>query len=183
MLNWNSLREALKPKMKLIHSRPSRLLLSGIDDRQTKERMPNILLLSIKPEYATKIFDGQKTVELRRTRNRLNRGDLVLVYVSSPRKALMGTFEVENIQEIQVKDPLQDLSRFWQQIKSHAGITSTEFERYYQGATVLVGIFLKNAKLLDVPIDLAQLRQKIPHLKPPQSYRYLSENEMNILIQ
>ncbi|MDH6077430.1 hypothetical protein NWP16_06055 [Chrysosporum ovalisporum FSS-45] len=32
----------------------------------------NILLLSVKPKYATKIFDGQKTVELRRVRTRLN---------------------------------------------------------------------------------------------------------------
>jgi predicted transcriptional regulator len=141
----------------------------------------NILLLSVKPKYATKIFDGQKTVELRRVRTRLNRGDLVLVYVSSPRKVLMGTFEVESIQEIEIKDLSKDLNKFWQEIKNHAGITSTEFERYYQGATVVVGIFLKNVKPFDVPIDLDQLRQKIPHLKAPQSYRYLNENEMNIL--
>ena len=42
-------------------------------------------------------------------------------------------------------------------------------------------IFFKNVKPFDAPIHLDQLRQKIPHLKPPQSYRYLNENEMNIL--
>ncbi|MEM9926802.1 MAG: ASCH domain-containing protein, partial [Cyanobacteria bacterium P01_D01_bin.50] len=39
----------------------------------------NILLLSIKPEYASKIFSGQKTVELRRVRTRLTIDDIVLV--------------------------------------------------------------------------------------------------------
>jgi predicted transcriptional regulator len=47
--------------------------------------MSNILLLSIRPEYANKIFDRTKTVELRRVRPRLlNEGDRVVVYVSSP---------------------------------------------------------------------------------------------------
>src|SRR5438552_3893096 len=38
------------------------------------------LLLSIRPKHAEKIFDGIKTVELRRIRPRLQRGDLVLVF-------------------------------------------------------------------------------------------------------
>ena len=42
--------------------------------------MPNnILLLSIKPEYADKILAGKKTVELRRVRTRLEAGDLALL--------------------------------------------------------------------------------------------------------
>ncbi|HEY9294972.1 MAG TPA: hypothetical protein VIQ31_01115, partial [Phormidium sp.] len=63
--------------------------------------MPNtILLLSIKPEYAKKIFKDQtKKVELRRVRTRLTEGDIVLVYVSSPEKVFVGSFEVEGVIE------------------------------------------------------------------------------------
>lgn len=141
----------------------------------------NILLLSIKPEYAAKIFTGQKTVELRRVRTRLNTGDLVLVYVSSPQKALVGTFEVESIKEIEIEEIPKDLNIFWKQIENQAGISSQEFKTYYQGATLVVGIFLTNVQIFEVPIHLDQLRQKIPQLKPPQSYRYVKENEMKII--
>ncbi len=42
-------------------------------------KMPsNILLLSIRPKYAKKIFEGNKKVELRRVRTRLDKGDLVV---------------------------------------------------------------------------------------------------------
>ncbi|HYW22088.1 MAG TPA: ASCH domain-containing protein [Nodularia sp. (in: cyanobacteria)] len=146
-------------------------------------KMPGniLLLLSIKPEYAAKIFTGQKTVELRRVRTRLNTGDLVLVYVSSPQKALVGTFEVESIQETEITELPKDLNKFWKQIKNYAGISPKEFQTYYQGATVVVGIFFTNVKIFEVPIHLDQLRQKIPQLKPPQSYRYVNENEMKII--
>jgi predicted transcriptional regulator len=144
-------------------------------------KMPtHIMLLSIKPQYAAKIFSGQKTVELRRIRTRLNTGDLVLVYVSSPEKALFGTFEVESISHLELEELPKDLNKFWKEVKDKAGITPQEFETYYQGASLVVGIYLKNVKPLAVPIHLEKLRGKIPQFKPPQSYRYLNENEMKI---
>ena len=52
---------------------------------------PNVLLLSIHHKYTNMIFDGNKRVELRRVRPRhLNEGDLILVYATSPEKALLG---------------------------------------------------------------------------------------------
>ncbi|MBW4505340.1 MAG: ASCH domain-containing protein [Scytonematopsis contorta HA4267-MV1] len=141
----------------------------------------NILLLSIKPEYADKIFSGNKTVELRRVRTRLNTGDLVLVYVSSPKKALVGKFEVESISQIKLEESENDLNQFWHQVKDKAGVTSKEFESYYEGASMVVGIFLKNVERFSMPINLELLREKFPKFYPPQSYRYLKESEMQIL--
>jgi predicted transcriptional regulator len=47
------------------------------------------------------IFDGNKRVELRRVRPRhLNEGDLILVYATSPEKALLGVLEVEKVVEM-----------------------------------------------------------------------------------
>lgn len=136
----------------------------------------NILLLSIKPEYASKIFSGEKTVELRRVRTRLIQDDIVLVYVSSPTKALVGLFEVENI--IQEKIELQqDIKNYWNLVYEKAGISSQDFEKYYQGASFFVGIFLRNPKKFDVSVNLENLRQQIPEFTPPQSYRYLKQQE------
>lgn len=136
----------------------------------------NILLLSIKPEYAAKIFSGEKTVELRRVRTRLTQDDIVLVYVSSPTKALVGLFEVEKI--IQEKIELQqDIKNYWNLVYEKAGISSQDFEKYYQGASFFVGIFLRNPKKFDVSINLENLRKQIPEFTPPQSYRYLKQLE------
>jgi predicted transcriptional regulator len=136
----------------------------------------NILLISIRPEYASKIFDGTKKVELRRVRTRLKRGDLVLVYVSSPEKALVGSFEVE---DIIVKNLPKELNNLWEQVEKKAGIERSQFDSYYEGASVGVGIFFKKLRVFPKRIELDFLRKKLPNIKPPQSYRYLTPIEVN----
>jgi len=130
--------------------------------------MPNILLLSIRPEYANKIFDRTKTVELRRVRPRLlNEGDRVVVYVSSPEQAVVGSFKVDNI----VEKPITEL---WEEVEKIAGISHEDFYDYYQGVKLGVGIFLKDIHRFSQPVELHRLRNKLPNLKPPQSFRYLT---------
>lgn len=135
----------------------------------------NILLLSIKPQYADQIFAGTKQVELRRVRTRLQAGDLVLIYVSSPERALVGSFEVE---EIIVEDLPENLNIFWCKVKEKAAINRKIFDDYYQGASVGVGIFCTNIQRFKNPINLDTLRKKKPHLVPPQCYRYLTHGEL-----
>ena len=114
--------------------------------------MPGNILLSIKPEYASKIFSGEKTVELRRVRTRITINDIVFVYVSSPTKALVGLFEVENIIQKRI-DLESNIDNYWNLVHQKAGITSEDFYKYYQGASFFVGIFLRNPKKLDVSIN------------------------------
>jgi predicted transcriptional regulator len=137
--------------------------------------MPNILLLSIRPEYANKIFDRTKTVELRRVRPRLlNEGDRVVVYVSSPQQAVVGSFKVDNI----VEKPVTEL---WEEVEKLAGISHEDFYDYYYGVRLGVGIFLKDIHRFSQPVELHRLRNKLPNLKPPQSFRYLTDNQFNIV--
>ncbi|MEG4055404.1 MULTISPECIES: ASCH domain-containing protein [unclassified Microcoleus] len=137
--------------------------------------MSNILLFSIRPEYATKIFNHTKTVELRRVRPRLlNEGDLVVIYVSSPEKAVVGSFNVDNI----VEKPIADL---WEEVENIAGISHEEFYDYYKGVKVGVGIFLKDIRRFSQPVELHRLRNNLPNLKPPQSFRYLTAKQFNIV--
>jgi predicted transcriptional regulator len=140
--------------------------------------MPNnILLLSIRPEYANKIFlEKTKKVELRRVRTRLKRGDLVVVYVSSPKKVLVGSFEVERVI---VEDLPQELNNLWKQVEEQAGIERQQFDSYYQGASVGVGIFFKRIQVFPRPLGLDYLREQLPNIKPPQSYRYLTAREFD----
>lgn len=132
------------------------------------------LLLSIRPKYADKIFDGRKTVELRKVRPHLSPGDLVLVYVSSPVKALKGKFIVDKIIEYSP-------NLLWNEVKDVAGISKAEFDQYFLGADKGFGIFLTSPQTLLNPIHLVDLRKLWRNFHPPQSYRYLSNLELSII--
>lgn len=132
------------------------------------------LLLSIQPKYADKIFSGEKRVELRRICPKVCAGDSVIVYASSPQKALIGVFEVEKV----VQKPLEEL---WKEIEEIAGISYQEFCYYYQGLSLGCGIFLNRTQHFNNPIQLEQLRKEWNNFRPPQSFRYLKPDEINLL--
>ena len=129
------------------------------------------LLLSIRPKFATKIFDGSKTVELRRIRPSVSAGDLVLVYASSPTRALLGAFEVDYV-------TCSTPPKIWAEVGHCAGITRAEFDEYYAGAKNAFGIFIKRTWLFDEPIKLPALRQKRAQFRPPQGYHYVSTTDV-----
>jgi len=130
----------------------------------------NVLLLSIRPEYAEKIFDGTKRVELRRVRPRLQNGDLVILYVSSPVKAVCGAFKVDYV----VAGPPGDL---WEKVRSRAGITREEFDAYFVGASKAVAIFFSEVFTLSQVITLDALRETLPDFQAPQGYQYVEEGD------
>lgn len=122
------------------------------------------LLLSIKPRFADAIFAGTKQFELRRVRPRLQTGDLVLVYVTTPRAAIEGAFEVAEVLEAAP-------SEIWKRVKESAGISKAEFDAYFEGKTVAFAIGIERTWPLASSVSLAKLRNK--SIQPPQSYRYL----------
>lgn len=133
----------------------------------------NALLMSIRPQYANKIFDGSKTVELRRIKPKfLGNGDLVFIYVSSPVKSLLGAFVVSSV----VEKPLASL---WNAVRNRAGISKAEFLNYYVGEQSGVAIFIKDVWLLPKPIHLTDLKRQVKGFHPPQSYHYTSIQYIN----
>lgn len=135
----------------------------------------NAILMSVRPQYANKIFDGTKTVELRRIKPKtLGNGDLVFIYVSSPVKALMGAFRVASVVE-------KKLEPLWRMVKNDAGVTRAEFFRYYENVDSGVAIFIDDVWLLPSPIKLAQLQEEIKNFYPPQSFRYTSIKQISNL--
>ena len=132
-----------------------------------------VLLLSIRPKYANKIFEGTKSVELRRVRPNIQSGDLIMVYVSSPVKSLQGILEVDYVIE-------GELDKLWEQVHAYAGVTRDEFDDYYKNTPTGFGIFLKSVKKMSNPIGLDKLREKFGNFHPPQSYRYMLPNEVTL---
>lgn len=132
------------------------------------------LLISIRPKYADQIFNGQKKVELRRVKPRVSSGDTVLVYVTSPTKALLGAFEVEKVVE-------SSPNRLWSKVANIAGISKEEFIDYYDGTEKAYGIFIKKSWHLETPLALSNLKTKWENFHPPQSYRYVSLKEATVI--
>jgi predicted transcriptional regulator len=132
------------------------------------------LLLSLRPEFAEKVFAGTKKVELRRIRPRIQIQDWVLVYVSTPVQAVVGAFQVAEVVE-------NSPAALWKKVREHAGITRRQFDDYYLGAPKGYGIFLSAVKVLPEPVKLSHLRMVLPDFHPPQCYRYLDLYEARLI--
>jgi predicted transcriptional regulator len=130
------------------------------------------LLLSIRPKYAELIFEGKKTVELRKTRPRAESGDLVLVYVSAPVKSLLGAFQVARVIEAHPR-------QLWRNVSGKCGVGKSEFNDYFGDAQVGFGIVLRAQWKLESPVSLTQLRNRRARFQPPQVYHYLSGDDLS----
>lgn len=128
-------------------------------------------MISIRPKYATLFFNGRKKTELRRVRPHIQKGDIVLIYVSSPVKALMGGFKVRKV--------IQGSPKYlWSTVGEEAGVTKKEFEDYYSGLSLGFAISFSKVWQLKQPVYLNTLKKRLHHFSPPQSYRYIDIKEI-----
>jgi len=132
-------------------------------------------LVSIRPEFAELIFRGEKTVELRRVRpKQIRHGDWAIVYVSSPIKALVGIFQIDEIHEGHIED-------LWGRLSDRVGVSKKVFEKYYSGKKMGVGIGVGCTEKLREPVTLPELRKRMDTFCPPQSFRYLTIEQLKML--
>lgn len=121
------------------------------------------VLLSIKPEFALKIFDGSKRYEYRRAIFKRGGVTGVVVYASDPVKKVIGEFDIAVI----LHDEPQAL---WEKTKNHAGISKQRFLEYFVNKTKGYAIKVKSTRMYDSPLPLDSFM--VP--SPPQSFMYLS---------
>ncbi|MGC3971614.1 MAG: ASCH domain-containing protein [Pirellulales bacterium] len=132
------------------------------------------LLLSIHPKYVEKILSGEKTIELRRRAPRLAAGSPLLIYATVPVKSLVAVSWIEKI----VTGPLVLL---WQRVRDEAAVSREDFNAYFTGTETGAGICVKNVTRLSSPLPLDELRDRLPGFHPPQSFRYLTDDEVESL--
>lgn len=133
-----------------------------------------VLLLSLQPRYAELIFNETKKAELRRIRPRVDKGDFLFIYVSSPEKVLLGSCEVK---EVIQSSP----SNLWQLVNKDSGLKKSEFLEYFNGVSTGYAICVQNVQKFNQPIKLARLQQEWDGFHPPQSYRYLTIEEVGLI--
>jgi len=120
------------------------------------------VLLSIKPEFAFKIFDGSKKYEYRRAIFKRGEVTKIVVYASHPIMKVIGEFDIGYI----LHDEPQTL---WSKTKEHAGITEQKFFEYFTDKSRGYAIKVDTTRMYDDPLPLNNLRISIP----PQSFMYL----------
>jgi predicted transcriptional regulator len=121
-----------------------------------------VVLLSIHPVYVERLLEGSKCVELRKTRL-AKEIDYVIIYSTSPVQKVVGYFSVA---KVAIGLP----KAIWSEYKHVAGIKSSEFVRYYEGAKQAVAIEVERMHKLPDPLPLSILGKG---LRPPQSFQYL----------
>lgn len=126
--------------------------------------MQTSVLLSIKPEFAEKIFSGLKRYEFRRVIFKSKNVTKIVVYASSPVQRVIGEFEVGGILALEVK-------KLWQETKKYSGIAKHYFDGYFADKETAYAIKIKSVKRYATPKLLADL---CPSIRPPQSFRYLN---------
>ena len=132
------------------------------------------VLLSIQPAFATQIFDGTKTVELRRSFPKLYQTGSVIIYVSTPVKAIMGGFHISRVLQAEP-------DQIWKAAGTYAGITRQKFDEYYDGVAHGYAIFIDDVWRYKSPIPLDSLRKQIQNFLPPQNFRYISMRHADLL--
>jgi predicted transcriptional regulator len=120
------------------------------------------VLLSIKPEFAYKIFDGSKRYEYRRAMFKNTEVTKVVVYASHPVQKVIGEFEIETILH---DSPIA----LWGKTKKHAGINEEKFFKYFADKSKGYAIKVKATNMYDIPIRLHNIMVS----SPPQSFMYL----------
>lgn len=122
------------------------------------------VLLSIKPEYAEKILDGDKHYEFRKAIPRAPGVTTVVIYATMPVGKVIGEFDIDQF----LSETPSDL---WSITSEFSGITKRFFNEYFQGRDTAHAIKVKEARRYDQPLDLSSvLRSGVA----PQSFCYLN---------
>jgi predicted transcriptional regulator len=129
--------------------------------------------MSLRPRYAQAILRGYKTIEIRRRPVNADLGTPIILYASSPERAVVGTARLADLSSIKP-------AAAWQRHHRAFGITRNEFDAYLSGALTAYLLHLTQVRHLDEPLPLQELREDGP-FHPPQSFRYVAASDPSSL--
>lgn len=155
--------------------------------------MVKAVLISIRPEWVKKILDGEKTLEVRKTRPKLEAPFKVYIYCTAGNLS----YEVNNGMMCNISGGKLVVGEFIadtfvtdrtlghdELFNSAACMEKTDMEKYSAGKT-LYGWHISSLKVYDKPLNIAAFRK--PELptglryvedaikRPPQSWCYVEE--------
>lgn len=120
------------------------------------------ILLSIKPEYVDRIFNGSKKYEFRKHLPQV-KVDKLVVYSTDPVQRVVG--EVEVLGSLTMKP-----TPLWEATKQLAGISRAKYRAYFKGCAAASAFQLGQTWLYETPKTLEEIGVK----SAPQSFIYLN---------
>lgn len=120
------------------------------------------VLLSIKPEFAEKIFDGTKKFEVRKSIFKNTDVQTVIVYASSPVQQVIGEFTIDSILN-------EDVDTIWEQTARYAGITRDFYQSYFANKDKAYAIKIRDTKRYAKARRLSDYNLQ----EAPQSFTYV----------
>lgn len=121
------------------------------------------VLLSIKPEFVDKIFNGEKRFEYRKSLFTNKMVKTVLVYATMPVGKVVGEFEIDKILE-------DSPNEIWDKTQEFSGIKKTFFDQYFAGREKAFAIQIADYQIYETPKTLIEC---ISRNHPPQSFCYV----------
>lgn len=119
------------------------------------------MLLSIKPEYVSKIVSGKKKYEFRKFHCREGI-DTIVIYETAPTKKVIG--------EVALLDIIEgDVEYVWHETRGFGGILKRDYKAYYKEREVAIAYQLGEVTLYDEPKTLIDLGLDYV----PQSFAYI----------
>ena len=125
------------------------------------------ILLSIKPEFVAKIFDGEKHFEFRKRKPKKD-FDKVIIYEWSPTQNIVGWFSVKGVIEGHPDE-------IWNNCKNVSGIENDRFFQYCNGNKIVYAFEIKESHKFDKPINPFEV---MPGFTPPQNFAYLESDSI-----
>lgn len=120
------------------------------------------VLLSIKPEFAEKIFNGTKKYEFRKSIFKNTNVRTVVVYASSPVQKVIGEFTIDSILN-------DDLITIWNETAPHAGISHDFYMSYFANKEKAYAIKIRSPKRYTRARKLSDYNMRFA----PQSFAYI----------
>jgi len=122
------------------------------------------VLLSIKPKYTSKIIEGSKKYEFRKSIFKNKSVDSVYIYSSHPVKKIIGKFTIADILE-------DHPDNLWDTVKDKSGLIESEFFNYFKGKSKGFAIEIDEFTQFKNPIDP---KLHYENFTPPQSFCYIN---------
>lgn len=121
--------------------------------------------MSIHPNYAEAILSGRKRAEFRK-RPLAEDVDVVLIYATTPVRAIIGWFTVRDV----VRTTPEDI---WRRLHDVGEICWSDFAAYYSGCNEAVALLVGEVGRFPKPVALSEIR---PSPATPQSFNYVPSN-------
>ncbi|MGR9555662.1 ASCH domain-containing protein [Rhizobium leguminosarum] len=136
-------------------------------------KLPEHAIISIRPNYVEAILSGVKTIELRRRIPPVSVGTNLWIYATLPVGAVVAVAVAERM----FRAPPSEL---WSRHGQKTAITKPDFDRYFSGAEMGIGIELSSAQAIQ-PVPIAGLKMMRQGFHPPQVIARITSVEAHYL--